>query len=285
MSYVQARRRRMKKRPQGHRGFAPMGDTSSLPDYCSPYSANYFQTNWAGAQQAGATDYAQALQTCASSSSTACQQQADQNAGNIAAAATDVQANWNPATDDFKPDDVMKIVNSMTPITTTGADQIINAMDNLGTDSSDKGGLRDYLDTIGAIQTQMDNYRVAVNKAKALGAAATVHAPGLKDWVVSSITAIAQGAHFGTLVLCSEPWWAGVMSTLFGVVRAVAAIVKAVVSVAVALVTKSIDAVEGGLDMIAVLEKIAPFAAIGLAAWWLFLREKKRGGGGKVFAL
>lgn len=287
MSYVHKRVQRMKKRPRGHRGFAGLGDDSSavgpngLPQYCSVFDDNYFQLPGVPGTN-GVPDYATALATCSPTLTSGCSQQAGADAAKFAATAADLRNNWNPGGDDYRPDDLWKVVQQVVQFQ-IAATPIINApIGNIGTSDDARDVIKMFTDAIGDLQTQMLNYKSAYQAAKASGAKA-VHAPGLKDWVTSSLDTFAQAVFHGSSIACNEPWWSGPLQTLFAVASTVGSVCKSVAAIALAVGEKAVTAVEGGLDMIAMIEKIAPFAAVGLAAWWLFLREKKRGE--KVFAL
>lgn len=284
MSYMRARARRTKKRPQGHRGFAAMGD-SSMPDYCFVLDENYFQLPGVPGTN-GVPDYATALATCsaagASGLTSDCARQATADAAKFAAGSADLRSNWNPTGDDFAPDDLWKIVSQMLTLSSQANTALIGKLVAVGMSDGDKWIIQTFADALSDVNTQSINYKTAINQAKQAGAKA-VHAPGLKDWVTSSLDTFAQAVYQGSDVACNEPWWAGALETVFAVVQVIVTVCKTVGAIALAVGEKVVTAVEGGLDMIAMIEKIAPFAAIGLAAWWLFLREKKRGE--KVFAL
>jgi hypothetical protein len=278
-----------------------LGDDSSaisptgLPYYCSPFDDNYYQLPGVPGTN-GVPDYATALATCAPASSgtiqgdilgvqsqveSQCAQQATADAQKFAGISSDLRTNWNPVGDDFAPDDLWKVVSQMLLLSSQANSQLEQPIGSIGTSDDQRAVIKMFTDALGDINTQSLNYKAAYNLAKQTNVA--VHAPQLKAWVTSSLDTFAQAVYQGSKIACLAPWWAGALQTVFGIAQTLGAICKAVGSVALALGEKAVVAVEGAFDMVAVLEKIAPFAAIGLLAWWLFLREKKRGE--KTFSL
>jgi hypothetical protein len=278
MSFIRSPRLRaravQRTRARARRGRGALGATSyaDLPDYCFPFSEDYYQLPGVPGTN-GVPDYATALATCSAAPRTDCQAQADTDAGNFIAGAQQLQS-WNPGGDDFTPQALSTVLDQIVRLKVSGIAPIIQAEGKIGTSDDARSAFKIFYDLMGDIQDQVANYQNGINIAKATGLRA-IHAPGLKAWVVDVATKCAQAVHYGSLALCDQAWWSGFAEALIGILNVIVPVIKAVGAVILAAGEKAAAVVEGGLDLITIVEKYAPIAAVALAAWWIFIRETK----------
>lgn len=274
MSYARVRvvSRTKRRRPQGHRRFAPLGDsynTITMSDGtvvdCSSDTLSSLPVD----QQAAC-----ALNSITNSDAgyAACAAQADQAVAPIDQMRTQVRDTWNPSGPNFATADLRKIIQQAMVVESAARSAIDNAKSNAPSTQQDLlDQMRSNLDDIGARATA---YLQAANAADQQNTA--VAAPGLKQFVLDTYTAASTATHAAQVVMCQLPTWIIVLQAVITACQAFSNVVIGIASVALALGKKAVAAVEGGLDAIATIEKILPWAAVGLAAWWLFLRENKR---------
>lgn len=186
----------------------------------------------------------------------------------LAAKIADVGTNWTP-TGTFTPDDIFSIVGATTAMVRSAWNQVTAVQSNY--DTSD---LRDAESTFEKLGQQALDFTVAAQDAKAQGI--YVNAPNIKQWVMDSMQATMDGMIAAAAGVCDQPAWAAGLATYTSAFNTVWSVVKGVAGVVLEVGQKALKIVTGGLDLIATVEKIAPYAAVGLAAWWLFLREKRR---------
>lgn len=186
----------------------------------------------------------------------------------MASKIADVGTNWNPS-GVFTPDDIQRIVAETTAMLNPPWSQIQAEMATFI--NSD---MRTALSKFQDIGQQGLNYTVAAQQARATGQ--YVSAPGIKQWVLDAMNATMNGMIAAAEGVCDQPTWLSNLGAFQSAFDTVWSDVKAVAGEAVSLAKSAVHAAEGAFDLVATVEEIAPYAAVGLLAWWLFLRERRR---------
>lgn len=200
-----------------------------------------------------------------------CAAAATQEEAALDAQTYDLAQNWHPL-DTVSPSDLKNLVDNMMALV-----QSATSLNERAASESDSSEVAQFRRTISNIAEQCASYYTSIAAAQKAGAAAC-NAPGLKDWVTISMANLSAAMHDSYVVHCMTSWFVLLFNAMKGFFMAVYAAAKAIVGVVLKLGEKLVDTVEHTFDLIKVIEDYAPLAIVGLAAWWIFLREKKRTG-------
>jgi hypothetical protein len=121
-------------------------------------------------------------------------------------------------------------------------------------------------------QSPAQNYQNAVYAAQKSGQA--IDAPGLKDWVISSMRAISDAYVVVTVMECMQSWVEKWLSRAYSAMVAIGSVAYRVVGVAIAAGQAVVKAVETGVGILGLVAKYGPYAALGVGAWVLFKKAK-----------
>lgn len=193
----------------------------------------------------------------------ACLNQANNSAAvkTLEARISSLNANWNP-TGFYTPDEMSKVVSETLKIATS-ANSILRAAP-----LSTGDALNVMNQAIGDVQKktmQSLNYSAAVGEAQTKGIKA-INAPGLKEWVLSTMRAAAQSIVTAGVLQCNMTWLASAIITFQKVFDAVAAVVVRIAGVAIKLGEVALNVIEEVPDLASKLLFVAKWGVIAFAA-------------------
>lgn len=132
--------------------------------------------------------------------SSQCLDQANAQVAPTEAKITDLDKTWNP-TGFYTAADLRQVVNSTLSVVQQGYAALSQAAQQLQSDS-----LNEVNAELSKASGNSIDYLNAARDAEANGVA-TINAPGLKRWVVSTMQSAANAVVAGAVVSCMEPWW------------------------------------------------------------------------------
>ncbi len=181
---------------------------------------------------------------------------------------------WNP-TGFFTPDELTQIVIENNKLMRSAAD-IVRAAPLSTSDA--QFSRNQALDTIQQKTLQSLNYNNAVIEARGKGIR-SINAPGVKQWVISSMNAASQAIVTAGVLECNMSWLASAIIAFQKVFDAVAAIIKRIVGVIVKLGEVALDVVEETPRLVKTLWTLAKWGGIAYGAFLLVKTIKEHRGG------
>lgn len=193
----------------------------------------------------------------------ACLNQANNSAAvkGLEARIASLNASWNP-TGFYTPDEMTRIVSETLKIATSANNILRSAPLSTG------DALNVMNQAIGDVQKktmQSLNYSAAVGDAQAKGIKA-INAPGLKEWVLSTMRAAAHSIVTAGVLQCNMTWLASAIIAFQKVFDAVAAVVVRIAGVVVKLGEVALNVIEEVPDLASKLLFVAKWGVIAFAA-------------------
>lgn len=222
-----------------------------------------------GAGSGGAADMLAKLP----SSKITCLDEANAKVAPLDARVVELARTWNP-TGYYTPDDIAQIVPQVVSICSAATSAIAQAP--LSTDDA-RFAKNQALDTINQKLQQSFNYTQAAKDARAKGQRA-IDAPGLKQWVISTMNAASQGLVTAYVLECNMPALATWVIRFQKLFDAVAGVVKRIAGVTLAFGELAIKAVEQVPKLGAILLTVAKWGVVGVAAAYAFRKIKEARG-------
>lgn len=173
---------------------------------------------------------------------------------------------WNP-TGYYRPADVQAILDAFA----TQAEDAGAALAAAPLSTSDALDVKaQAFDDVQRIyQDQSKNYQAAVNQAKATGAT-VINAPGLKDWVISSMRTLSDAYVTATVLQCRQSWVESVLDRGYRAMAAIGSVAARILGVVAKVGEAGVDALEKAADLTAIIIKYAPYAAAAIGAYMLY---------------
>lgn len=129
-------------------------------------------------------------------------------------------------------------------------------------------------DMLSRYQARATVYQQALATARSSGAN-VIDAPGLKDWVISSMLSIANAYTLVAFLHCQDSW----IGVAFRAIAAIGAVAYRILGVAYDAAALVVKAADGAINLAGLVIKYGPVAAVGLGAYVLYNMMKKRRGG------
>jgi hypothetical protein len=179
---------------------------------------------------------------------------------------------WHP-TGYYSPADVQNILAVFADEAEAAGAALASAPISTGDASQVKA--QAFADLMRKYSEPSKGYENAVIAAKSAGSNA-IDAPGFKDWVIRSMRAISDAYVTATVLQCRQSWVEKWLDRAFRAMMAIGAVVWRVGGVAANLAVNVVKAVESAAGIVGALIRIAPFAAVGVGAYFLYTEFKKR---------
>jgi hypothetical protein len=115
--------------------------------------------------------------------------------------------------------------------------------------------------------TKGQAYLDAMQQAQARGLA-TIDAPGMKMWVLNSLNAVSSAYVTVAALQCRKTW----LDTAAGWIASAIAAIKSVIGVILKAGELALKVAGDTLDFVAMVSKYLPWAALGVAAYWVYTK-------------
>lgn len=185
----------------------------------------------------------------------------------------DLAKNWNP-TGYYAPDDVTNLVGNTLSILRQATDALGKAMSlSIAPDARD--ALAQFLTKTQSKMSDSLAYSQAVGAAHA-GGANVIDSPGLRRWVLDSMTQASAALDAAAYVSCLQPWWASALGMFQSAFDLLYGVARAIVGLSVAIVEAAAGAIIKVPDLLSTLFTYGKWAAVAGGAWWLYTQVKKR---------
>lgn len=193
----------------------------------------------------------------------ACLAAANAQSSSMLAKATDLSKNWNP-TGLYSLEQIQSIVQNTMAMLLAAANTVDHAIAEAPDGADDALKLKRA-----AIQRKMSTeglvFTTAIGNAMKAGIG-VIDAPGLKAWVVNSMTVAADGITGAYYVSCQTPWWVGALRAFMAAFDKVWGVAKQVAGVAVELGAQVLKIP----DTIGQIWTMAKWGSIALLAFWAY---------------
>lgn len=150
-----------------------------------------------------------------------CLDQANASAAPLEARINDLDSTWNP-TGFYTIADLRQVVSSTLNVVQQGYASLTQAAQSVQSDSLNEANAE-----LSTASGKSLDYLNAATDAASKGIA-TVNAPGLKRWVVSTMQSAADAIVAAGMVTCQEPWWLSALSLYQQVFDATWSVIKQV---------------------------------------------------------
>jgi hypothetical protein len=148
-----------------------------------------------------------------------CLAQANATAAPLEARVTDLDDTWNP-TGFYTVADLRQVVSSTMSVVQQGYSALAQALQSVQSDSLNEANAE-----LSSASGKSLDYLAAATDAVNKGIA-TVNAPGLKRWAVSTMQSAADAIVAAGMATCQEPWWLSAIATYQQVFDAAWSVVK-----------------------------------------------------------
>lgn len=186
-----------------------------------------------------------------------CLDQANAASAPFDAKVVDISQNWNP-TGFYTIADTRQIVNSVLAVVQQGYSALSSAAVQQASDVINEANA-ELSDASGKSLDYLNAATDAENKG-----IATLNAPGLKRWVVSTMQSASDAITTGAMVTCMQPWWVGAIAAFQTAFDAAWSVVKQIVG-AVLKVGEIALKVPDAVDTVMTVASWA--LGLGLAYW------------------
>jgi hypothetical protein len=189
----------------------------------------------------------------------------------MVARADELERTWNP-TGYYGWQDMSNVVNATRQLAGHASSAAITFFSGSSLPSA-RDKVRAAADHYNSIAKRSLDYIAAWQSARV--ANKPVAAPGFKRWVIDDLRAAAELFRAVEVAACMQPWWVGAAAAYGKFFNTVIDVAKRVGGIILKVGEAAIDAAEKTGDIAAFLIKWAPFLALGVGGYLVYMKVRK----------
>jgi hypothetical protein len=200
-----------------------------------------------------------------------CLDEANAKVAGLDARTSELAKTWKP-TGFYTPDQIGTIISETLKITSAATSTLATAP--LSTNDAKAMKSQAIMDVQKKAQQSL-NYTAAAVKARENGSN-VVDAPGLKQWVLSTMNAASSALVTASVLECQMTWLANAIIKFQTIFDAAASVIKRVAGIVIKLGQVAVKAVEEGIDLVGMLLPVAKWGAVAFAVAFVVKKIKDR---------
>lgn len=181
-----------------------------------------------------------------------------------------LSTSWYP-TGYYTPAEIDKIVGALIPLTQKTRAAVANAPDSTSDAVSNKMNAAHGLIDIEAQLVQYQKSAATARQSKGI-----VDAPNMRAFVIRSLLTISEALVLVSVLECNTTFLDTMWDGMVGAAKIVAGVAGVAANAALAVGGAVVKAVETTAGIAATIIKFAPYAALGIGAYFLYGYIKKR---------
>lgn len=179
---------------------------------------------------------------------------------------------WNP-TGYYRPSDVQRLLTMFANEAAKAGDALAKAPRS--TSDAERMIREAFRDLQERYQVRAKYYETAVMQAASSGIN-VIDGPNLKDWVLDSMRAISDAYVTATVMRCRQSWIESLLDTAYRAIASIGAVAYAIGGVVYVVGQAVVKAADVVGSIAAVVIKYAPVAIVGLGAYVVYQKTRKR---------